>query len=130
MSTLHIHTHTGSASGLIVAAQPYVLTAGVWTADGAAITLAEIGATGLYAGEWDKPADFEGVLVVLENGVEVDAAAATPAYADLHHSAHVVVDRTAGELRVYDADPATGGVLLYTRDISETATTSTIGVPT
>ena len=43
---------------------------------------------------------------------------------------HVVIDRTAGELRVYDADPATGGVLLYTRAISETATTSTIGVPT
>lgn len=43
---------------------------------------------------------------------------------------HVVIDRTAGELRVYDADPATGGVLLYTRAISETATTTTLGAAT
>ena len=82
---------------------------------------------GTYQVEVRNPSDQACALLV---AYRVDAMSDLQLQALYYRSGHVVIDRTAGELRVYDADPATGGVLLYTRAISETETTSTIGVPT
>jgi hypothetical protein len=87
----------------------------------------------------DYPAGFDGRIRVWADGVPLIVEEVNPARlapdglngvehpAMLHHAGHVVVDRTAGELRVYDADPAGGGTLLFSRDITETASTTTLG---
>jgi hypothetical protein len=79
---------------------------------------------GAYQIEVRNPSDQAVALMV---AYQVDAMSDLQLQALYYRSGHVVVDRTAGELRVYDADPAGGGTLLFSRDITETASTTTLG---